>query len=74
MALRIGEAVAKSMNDALRNANYSTVCADLYVDEEWPMKLVEFKTPDKAKRFFKLTFRVLPSEGHHEAYAEVSGV
>jgi hypothetical protein len=71
IALRIGNAVAQEMNDALSTANLTKFCATLYLDNNWPMKLVEFETPNKEKRFFKLTFRVLPTEGHHEAYAEV---
>jgi hypothetical protein len=71
--LKIAEQAVNLMNQDVALSEYRDKCAPLSVDREKTakMQIQEFDSQDN-KRIFRASFRVLPSGGLYDAFAEVS--
>lgn len=70
--VRVAEQAVNIMNQEVALSEYHDKCAPIGVDREKTVKMQmqEFDQQD-GKRIFRASFRVLPSGGLYDAFAEV---
>ncbi|KAI6239772.1 hypothetical protein M3Y99_00543700 [Aphelenchoides fujianensis] len=74
ISVRVAELAVAKMNEEVARSEYRDKCARLSVDREQTarLELQEFK-PEGERRIFRVNFRLLPSGGLYDTFAEMTG-
>ncbi|KAI6220896.1 hypothetical protein M3Y99_01585800 [Aphelenchoides fujianensis] len=74
IAVRVGELAVEKMNEAVARSEFREECAPLSVDREHTAlaDVQEFERQGE-RRIFRVNFRVQPSGGLYDAFAEMTG-
>ncbi|KAI6238537.1 hypothetical protein M3Y99_00677600 [Aphelenchoides fujianensis] len=74
IAVRVAELAVAKMNEEIARSEYRDNCTRLSVDREQTarLELQEFK-PQGGRRIFRVNFRLLPSGGLYDTFAEMTG-
>ncbi|CAD5221623.1 unnamed protein product [Bursaphelenchus okinawaensis] len=69
---RIAGFMVDKMNEALVKHNHTSLCVTLKLNKDFPVELEEFE-PDLRFNAFKVTFKVLPGNGHLWGFVQMNG-
>ncbi|KAI6237923.1 hypothetical protein M3Y95_00315900 [Aphelenchoides besseyi] len=73
IALRVAELAVTKMNDAVRRSEYKDKCSELTVDRNQTATLdIQEFNPQGERRIFRVNYRVEPSGGFYDAFAEMT--